>query len=39
VRDEPCELFLDTSAWGSGVAWVNGHDIGVPADLTARFSV
>ncbi|HEX8869148.1 MAG TPA: hypothetical protein VF821_26040 [Lentzea sp.] len=26
--DEPGELALDTSAWGCGVVWVNGHEIG-----------
>jgi beta-galactosidase len=28
VHDEPGELVLDTSAWGCGVVWMNGHDLG-----------
>jgi beta-galactosidase len=39
VRDEPCELFLDTSTWGSGVAWVNGHDIGRYRSRTPQLHV
>lgn len=26
--DEPADLFLDTSGWGKGVAWVNGFALG-----------
>lgn len=26
--DEPVDLFLDTSAWGKGIAWVNGFCLG-----------
>jgi beta-galactosidase len=26
--DEPADLFLDTGAWGKGMAWVNGFPLG-----------
>ena len=26
--DEPADLYLDTSSWGKGVAWVNGFNLG-----------
>jgi beta-galactosidase len=26
--DEPADLFLDTSGWGKGVAWINGFNLG-----------
>ncbi|MBT0770947.1 beta-galactosidase [Kineosporia sp. J2-2] len=26
--DAPADLFLDTAAWGKGLAWVNGFDLG-----------
>ncbi|GLY32760.1 beta-galactosidase family protein [Kineosporia sp. NBRC 101731] len=26
--DEPADLFLDTTAWGKGLAWVNGFNLG-----------
>ena len=25
---EPQDLFLDTSAWGKGLAWINGFNLG-----------
>ena len=26
--DEPADLYLDTSSWGKGVAWINGFNLG-----------
>ena len=26
--DAPTDLFLDTSGWGKGVAWLNGFNLG-----------
>lgn len=26
--DQPADLFLDTSSWGKGVAWINGFNLG-----------
>lgn len=26
--DEPADLFLDTSHWGKGIAWINGFNLG-----------
>ena len=26
--DEPADLFLDTTGWGKGMAWVNGWPLG-----------
>jgi beta-galactosidase len=46
--DAPADLFLDTSTWGKGMAWVNGwplgrywsrgpqHTLYVPGAATAR---